>query len=104
MFEHSVINASEIANANGKLTMVNNGTEYCNVAILNSESDNIVMHNFWTDSANDLVQFFINDKYVFGYNKYNMGECKNQTLEFGIQNFLLPAEQSFTVIFSRKNN
>ncbi|KAE9547134.1 hypothetical protein FO519_009654, partial [Halicephalobus sp. NKZ332] len=39
MFEHDVIDASSIADANGRLAMVNNGTGYCNVTILNVEDD-----------------------------------------------------------------
>ena len=109
MFEHNVIDATNISLSTGKLTMANNGTGNCNVVILNTERDKILLHEFWTNSPDDPVKLFFNDTLVFEFTKYyntnyrSSGNNSNYLLNVGIYHFSLPPGKSFTVVFLRKD-
>ena len=83
--------------------MVNNGTENCDVVILNAEKGEIILNDFWTDSADPPVQFFFNDTLIFEFTKYDVQNYNNYTLNVGVQYFSLPPLKSFTVLFSRRD-
>ena len=85
---------------NGKLMMTNNGTGHCNITVLNAEENKITLKKFWTNSVEDPVQLFINDKPFLNFTN-NIVQNYSLGLEVGIHYFLLPARKSFTVIFSR---
>ena len=80
--------------------MVNNGTEYCNMTLMNIE-ENVFLMDFWTDSADKEIIFVVDNQVIFGYTKANMGILGHKKIHFGIQHFSLPPKKSFTVIVDR---
>ncbi|KAE9551186.1 hypothetical protein FO519_005599 [Halicephalobus sp. NKZ332] len=100
LFEHNVIDLSQVADGE-TITMVNNGTGYCNVTLLNIEKGTVLIKDFWTDSADDPVLFVINDEIILNYTKKNMKSIGSTRLHIGIQHFSIPAQKSFTVIIDR---
>ena len=98
MFEHNVIDVSRILNTDKRVTMVNNGTGYCNTVLLNPFGWAIVMKELWTDSRNDPVLFYVEDQFKFQFTKDTAINYENSFVWFGKQHFSLPAGKSFSVI------
>ena len=101
MFEHSVINVKYAVEIGKLITMINNGTGYCNVVLLNPLSETVIMKELWTDSKDDPVLFYVGEELQFNFTKYDTVKFDNTTLKLGKQHFSLPARKSFSVQLSR---
>ena len=98
MFKHNVIDVSRILDTDKRVTMVNNGTGYCNTVLLNPIGWAVVMKELWTDSRNDPVLFYIRDQFSFEFTKDTAINYENSYAWFGKQHFSLPPGKSFSVL------
>ena len=99
LFDHDVIDITQVPDG-GRLTMVNNGTGYCNMTLINIEK-RVLLKDFWTDSADAEIIFVVDNQIVFGFTKVNMRNLESKRLNIGIQHFSVPPRKSFTVIIDR---
>ena len=92
-----MIDAKALAEENGTLTMVNNGTGDCMVALLNAfPGEQIYLDQFWTDSAYDPIEMHDEENMVLNFTKfYNPGQFY---LKERFYKIILPPETSFTAI------
>ena len=97
MFEHNVIDVGRVIALDIKVTMVNNGTGFCNTVLLNPLNTTVFIEELWTDSRNDPVFFYRDDGFQFEFTKDTATKYQNKTLQLGKQHFLLPAGKSFSV-------
>ncbi|KAE9547947.1 hypothetical protein FO519_008846 [Halicephalobus sp. NKZ332] len=104
MFQHNIIDASLIVDTDETVAMVNNGTGYCNVTILNAMTESIVMKELWTDSKDDPVIFYMENTLSFEFTKYTAASFENWQLGIGSQYFSVPSGKSFTVLLYRSNS
>ncbi|KAE9547487.1 hypothetical protein FO519_009299, partial [Halicephalobus sp. NKZ332] len=96
LFEHNVIDAKLLAEADGTLTMANNGTEPCIVTLLNPfREKRIYLDEFWTDSVSTPVEFHDDKELLFNFTKFD--KIEKFYLEKNFYRFILPVRTSFTV-------
>ncbi|KAE9551083.1 hypothetical protein FO519_005698, partial [Halicephalobus sp. NKZ332] len=70
MFEHDVIDAKLLSEANGTLTMANNGTGPCIVTLLNPfREKRIYLDDFWTDAVSDPIEVHDDKELLFNFTK-----------------------------------
>ncbi|KAE9547335.1 hypothetical protein FO519_009452 [Halicephalobus sp. NKZ332] len=96
LFEHDVIDAKLLAEADGTLTMANNGTEPCIVTLLNPfREKRIYLDEFWTDAVSDPIEVHDDKELLFNFTKFN--KIGKYYLEGHFYRFVLPIGTSFTV-------
>ena len=98
LFEHNVIDAKLLAEGNGTLTMVNNGTAGdCIVILLNVFGNGwIYLDEFWTESVINPIEFHDETGLVFRFTKFN--KLDKFILESNFYKIILPIRTSFTAV------
>ncbi|KAE9547336.1 hypothetical protein FO519_009453 [Halicephalobus sp. NKZ332] len=96
LFEHNVIDAKLLAEADGTLTMANNGTGPCIVTLLNPfREKRIYLDDFWTDAVSDPIEVHDDKELLFNFTKFD--KIGKFYLEKNFYRFILPVGTSFTV-------
>ncbi|KAE9547489.1 hypothetical protein FO519_009301 [Halicephalobus sp. NKZ332] len=97
LFEHNVIDAKLLAEADGTLTMANNGTGPCIVTLLNPfREKRIYLDDFWTDAVSDPIEVHDDKELLFNFTKFD--KIGKYYLEGHFYRFILPVGTSFTVM------
>lgn len=105
MFKHSVIDFGYLSDKRLKLSMTNNGTESCQITILNLwTNETRGLRNFWTTSKNDVKIFNFKQQFL-KFNKKNAKKIKPFFLNSTFYRIFLPSETSLTIeSFVEKEN
>ncbi|KAE9547488.1 hypothetical protein FO519_009300 [Halicephalobus sp. NKZ332] len=96
LFEHDVIDVKLLSEANGTLTMANNGTGPCIVTLLNPfREKRVYLDDFWTDAVSDPIEVHDDKELLFNFTKFD--KVEKFYLEKNFYRFILPVGTSFTV-------
>ena len=97
LFEHNVIDAKLLAEGNGTLTMVNNGTGDCVLVLLNPFKDKrIYLDELWTESVINPIEFYDETGLVFRFTKFNKPD--KFILQSNFYRIIIPVRVSFTAV------